>query len=253
MQKALTTIHWAHKCDPEIIQMRCELTKGLHSLVWTMSTGSTKERDSSMITLYLAMLRANAARWESQNKILRKAYRVRGIIADHTMNQIYRRTHGLVPGDENRQYTEEMMTADENDDGEHIDTTCPSCKSPKIQLQLTCKRCKQCLKCMNITVCKLAPRKDIDALPPYIRKWAEASGHQNSTQQKGNQRRTKPIHNKRKKGSKNRQRPNKSKRKRNIGFHNFEHKWRNLLQNMCDTLKHPHNTTNENKIDEKVK
>ena len=186
MQKALTTIHWAHKCDPEIIQMRCEPTKGLHSLVRTMSTGSTKERDSSMITLYLAMLRANAARWESQNKILRKAYRIRGIIADHTMNQIYRRTHELVPGDEYRQYTAEMMTADENDDDNHIDTTCSSCKSPKIQLQLTCKRCKQCLKCMNITVCKFAPRKYIDALPPYIKKWAEASGHPNSTQQKGN-------------------------------------------------------------------
>ena len=76
-----------------------------------MTTGNTKEKDSSMTTLYLAMLRANLARWKSQNKILRKAYIIRGVTADHSMNLVYRRTHKLVPGDEYRQYTAEEIMA----------------------------------------------------------------------------------------------------------------------------------------------
>ena len=167
--------------------MRCEPTKGLHSLIRTMATGSIKERDNSITTLYLAMLRANAAQWKSQNKLLRKAYRTRGIIADHTMNLIYRRTHELVPGNKYRQYTAEEMMADVDEDGNLTDASCSLCKSPKTQLQLTCKKCKQCLRCMNTTVCELAPQKFIKALciPPCIKKWVKASGHPNPTQQRG--------------------------------------------------------------------
>ena len=84
MQKGLMSIHCAYKCDPEIIQMRCEPTKGLHTLVRAMATGNVEEKDNSMITLYLAILRANAARWKIQNKALRRGYRNIGIIADHT-------------------------------------------------------------------------------------------------------------------------------------------------------------------------
>ena len=62
MQKSLTSIHWAYKCDPEIIQIRCEPTKGLHTLIRTMATGSVDEKYNGMITPYLAILRANAAR-----------------------------------------------------------------------------------------------------------------------------------------------------------------------------------------------
>ena len=68
MQKPLLSIHWTYKCDPEIIQMRCQPTKGPHTLVRAMATGSVEEKDSSMMMLYLAMLRANAARWKSQNE-----------------------------------------------------------------------------------------------------------------------------------------------------------------------------------------
>ena len=253
MQKALTTIHWADKCDPEIIQMRCEPTKGLHSLVRTMSTGSTKERDNSMIALYLAMLRANAARWESQNKVLRKAYRTRGIIADHRLNLIYRRTHELVPGDEYRQYTAEMMTTEENDDNNHENTTCSACRSPKIQLQLTCKRCKQCLKCMNITVCKFAPQECIDTLPSYIKQWAKATRHPTPAQQREKQRRAKPRHGKRKTGSKSEQRTHNQKRRRKANFRNFSQKWKKLLRDTYNALDSPQETTSQDETYEKVK
>jgi ssDNA-binding Zn-finger/Zn-ribbon topoisomerase 1 len=176
MQKALMSIHWAYKCDPEIIQMQCKPTKGLHTLIRTMAMGSVEEKDNSMITLYLAILRADAARWKIQNKALRREYRNRGIIADHTMNLIYRRTHELVPGDEYRQYTAKILETSTFEEENDTNKTCPQCGS-QIQLQLTCNKCKQCLKCMNIAVCRFAPRNFIDALPPTIRKWARVANH----------------------------------------------------------------------------
>ena len=91
------------------------------------------------------MLRAISAQWKSQNKILRKAYRIEGAIADHSINLIYRRTHELVPADEYRQYTVEEIMVKEDDEDNHIDTSCSSCRSPKIQLQLTCKKINSAL------------------------------------------------------------------------------------------------------------
>jgi hypothetical protein len=106
---------------------------------------------------------------------------------------------------------------------------------------------------MNITVCKFAPRKYIDTLPPYIKKWTEAAGHPNSTPRRNGNHRKRPIHGKRKKGAKNKQRKHNQIRRRQVNSNNYDHKWKEILQDAYDALKPPHETTNQYEINEKVK
>ena len=100
MKKALHQIGTETEGDKEIIQMRCEPTKGTHALLRTITTGTSTETDGAMVAVYTAILRANSARWYTQNAILDTAYARRGIITSKNTNEIYRRSHQIVPFNE---------------------------------------------------------------------------------------------------------------------------------------------------------
>jgi hypothetical protein len=100
MKNALYQIGTETEGDNEIIQMICEPTKGIHALLRTITTGTSKETDGAMVAVYTAILRANSARWYTQNAILDTAYARRGIITSKHTNEIYRRSHQIVPFNE---------------------------------------------------------------------------------------------------------------------------------------------------------
>ena len=140
--------------DQEIVQMRCEPTRGTHALLRVITTGSLKEKNSAMTTVYIAMLRANEARWNTQNAILDKAYAKRGILTSKNVNMVYRQSHQMVP---TNNVAQQIGKESEKEQGLNTLTKpdeCPNCRSKRPIIQLACKRCKFCIECTNNTICK---------------------------------------------------------------------------------------------------
>jgi hypothetical protein len=182
MKNALRQIGTEIQGDKEIIQMRCEPTKGIHALLRTITTGTSKETDSAMVAVYTAILRANSARWCTQNTILDTAYARRGIITSKNTNEIYRRSHQIVPFNEMAQQVGKERENKEDD--QEKSEECPNCKSERPIIQLACNKCKMCIECTNHTICKYITEKYAESLPKRLRTWVTDSSQTTSTRKK---------------------------------------------------------------------
>ena len=164
-EKTLKQIRTETENDHEIVQMRCEPTRGTHALLRVITTGSLKEKDSAMNTVYIAMLRANEVRWNTQNAILDKAYAKRRILTSKNVNTVYRRSHQMIP---TNNVAQQVGKESENKQAPNTPTKrdeCPICGNKRPTIQLACKRCKLCIECTSHTICKSEKPDYIESLP----------------------------------------------------------------------------------------